>query len=191
MIETKLRAKLGISVKAFVVLVAFSLGSSAHAAMITGDIGFGGVFTPTDDAFNPVALEDATAIDFGFNFVLLATEDFGGLAGNLVDLKDFSFVSFSPVDPLWSIGGFSFALDSVDIDTQNAKTLSLFGTGVISHAGFDDTTGSWNFTGQPAGSTSFSFSAGSGAVAVPEPSIIALFGLGLLGLGFARRRKYS
>jgi hypothetical protein len=26
---------------------------------------------------------------------------------------------------------------------------------------------------------------------VPEPSVIALFGLGLLGLGFARRRKYS
>ena len=25
---------------------------------------------------------------------------------------------------------------------------------------------------------------------VPEPSIIALFGLGLLGLGFARRRKH-
>ena len=28
-------------------------------------------------------------------------------------------------------------------------------------------------------------------VSVPEPSIIALFGLGLVGLGFARRRRQS
>ena len=31
---------------------------------------------------------------------------------------------------------------------------------------------------------------GAGGVTVPEPSIIALFGLGLLGLGFARREKH-
>ena len=29
------------------------------------------------------------------------------------------------------------------------------------------------------------------STSVPEPSIIALFGLGLIGLGFARRRKHS
>jgi hypothetical protein len=32
---------------------------------------------------------------------------------------------------------------------------------------------------------------GSGAVAAPEPSIVALMGLGIFGIGFARRRRQS
>ena len=187
MIETKLRAKLGISVKVFIVLVAFSLGNYAHAGLITGDIGFGGQFTPTHNG-NASAIEDATAIDFGPSSVNLAEGDFDAIAfGTLVSLASFSFDPFSSLT-LWTVGGFSFELDSVTVNNQDTDDLSLTGTGVLTHLSYDATPGTWNFSGNPAGSY-FNFSSGVGTVTVPEPSIIALFGLGLLGLGFARRRK--
>jgi hypothetical protein len=48
--------------------------------------------------------------------------------------------------------------------------------------------GTYGESPDPTASTSDSEYCGSGST-VPEPSIIALFGLGLLGLGFARRRR--
>ena len=64
--------------------------------------------------------------------------------------------------------------------------LSLFDGDVVSLS-FVDTT--FNGLGAHIDQVSFLADCQTCSVAVPEPSIIALFGLGLLGLGFARRRK--
>ncbi len=54
--------------------------------------------------------------------------------------------------------------------------------------GFDDTPGSWTFTGQE-GSIFFTFSSISIAEQIAEPTTVLLFGLGILGLAVAARKR--
>jgi len=58
-----------------------------------------------------------------------------------------------------------------------------YGTGSEQHLGIN-WRGAWNDEGRLRNVKGFVVES-----AVPEPSVIALFGLGLLGLGFVRRRK--
>ncbi len=125
-------------------MIATGNPGTAVAQQITGDIGFGGVFKPANNSFASAPLGNATSIDYngngiqdtGLGFVVLATGDFATLApvGSFASLSDFLFnpLPAGGVNPLWSAGGFSFALDSIFIDTQNASTLSLIGTGTVS-----------------------------------------------------------
>jgi hypothetical protein len=79
------------------------------------------------------------------------------------------------------------------IQMTGDSILNVFGTGLF----YDATSFGSHITGTLADGTSidtqvYMFSSGQvniHNVAVPEPSIIALFGLGLVGLGFARRRQ--
>lgn len=185
----------------FALVLAMGNPGTAAAQLITGDIGFGGAFTPADGSFASIALQSATSIDYngnqiqdtGSGVVVLATGDFSPLLNSVATLTDFTFNPFSAggVNPLWIAGGFSFALSSLSIATQDANTLSLVGTGTVSGNGFLATLGSWNFTGNPAGSA-FTFSAGTGPVApVPEPEIYAMMGIGLGVIGWLGRRKKS
>ena len=191
-------------------LIAFGNTDIALAQQITGDIGFGGLFKPANNSFATTSLATATSIDFNGNGiqdvalapVILATGDFAAngvvAGGTSAVLSDFIFPS-AGVQPLWSVLGstFSFALDSISIDTQNANTLSLVGTGTISGIGFDATPGTWNFSGNPVGTSYFVFSAGgsnggsnTGSVAaIPEPEIYAMMGAGLGLIGWIGRRK--
>ena len=196
-------------------LIAFGNTDIALAQQITGDIGFGGLFKPANNSFATTSLATATSIDFNGNGiqdvalapVILATGDFAAngvvAGGTSAVLSDFIFNPFPSegVHPLWSVLGstFSFALDSISIDTQNANTLSLVGTGTISGIGFDATPGTWNFSGNPVGTSYFVFSAGgsnggsnTGSVAaIPEPEIYAMMGAGLGLIGWIGRRKKS
>ena len=171
-----------------ILLLGFSL--TAQAVPIDGEIGFTGSFTPLDDANQATTLDAATGIDF-YNdqaFVLNASGDFSGIADfTLASFSDFQFDE-TPVSPLWSVGGFSFELSSVSVDLQTTSALELSGSGTVSGNGFDDTAGTWSFSGDSTGLV-FAWSGGTIAEDVAAPPMLWLWGAGLLGMIGASRTK--
>jgi hypothetical protein len=101
---------------------------------------------------------------------------------------------------LWSVGGFTFALDHTTNVTQNAFAISIIGSGTILGPGsgpgspFDNTPGTWVLTSQDptgghSGTTTFTFSAGSSPTFVPDGGMaISLLGLSLIGVGIFRAK---
>ncbi|MEM7081372.1 MAG: PEP-CTERM sorting domain-containing protein [Pseudomonadota bacterium] len=165
-----------------------SFQAPAMAGFIEGGIGFGGLFTPTGGT----GLGDATGISFGFSTVTTATGDFAPAAGEFASFNDLDFnPANTPITPLWSVtaGGINYAFDLLDIslDFQDADEINLSGTGILSATGFDDTAGTWTFSGQN-GSVFFTFSSITIAESVSEPSTLLLLGLGLVGVAAVRRR---
>ena len=128
--------------------------------------------------------------------VTFATDDFAATLGfgTVVAMTDFTFNPFAAVNPLWSAGGFNFALNSLEIVGQNVTMLELRGTGLISSAGFDDTMGSWSFSADTlTGAASFAWSSTTAPapIAAPEPGMLLLIGMGLIGGLGARRLTRS
>ena len=116
-------------------------------------------------------------------FVAGVTGDFADLlapldAGKMADI-DFAA---DAIAPLWQIGAVTFTLDRFTVN-HIATGLEIYGKGTIAAAGYDDTVGTfkWNITALD-GQTAFIFD----AAVVPEPGVLALFGLGLLGLGLVK-----
>ena len=140
----------------------------------------------------------ATAIDFDFfgsNFfgVISGSGAFAGLDGQMGDITDFTFASFSsPIVDFWSVDKFSFELTSVarDISDDPSKFVRLSGEGVLSATGYEDTVANWSFAGSGSGSTTFSWSAGT-TESVPEPGVLALLSVGLIGFGLRKKVKIN
>ena len=163
----------------------------AHAGPIIGDLEYNGVVFPT-----PIPLSTTTHLDFlSPSTFALGNGALAPLTGaGTLDLFDFDINPFagstsSPV-AVWAQlgvpGGFAFSLTSLVIEHQDDSFLALSGAGFFSAAGYDDTDAVWSLTMQDTGDPSpiLTFSASS---AVPEPEMLTLFGLALLGLSLTKR----
>lgn len=171
-----------------------TMSLSAHAAMITGEVGFGGDYVPLDsEGGSEVSLGAAGYIDVVDNEAVVTSEGTGDLAAlteydTIVDHQSFE-VGTPPSGALWSGAGFSFELTDMVVVEQNDIILGLSGEGIMSAEGYADTPYNWSFSADAAGSEEFAFSATTASV--PEPGTLSLLGLGLVTLGIGRRRLRS
>jgi VPDSG-CTERM motif len=167
----------------------------AQATAIDGNIQFAG-----EVRFDTNSLATTTKVgtwydvfhNAGFSSVTSGTGDFAGIASRVqADMaQPWAFNPSTPTASLWSVGGFTFDLLSSTIVTQNASTLVIEGTGIVSGNGFDPTAMDWMFTTQSSsGRTRTTFSFSANGVAVPDGgSAVALLGIGLTGLEILRRK---
>jgi len=191
--------------------------ATAEATPIIGGMSITGDFKPVNGVTGAVTtLAAASGLDFiaeigstsspgiaGQFLVNSTSGDFDSALGMTGLIRDFSFKGVGstnfPTVPLLSfqnVGGVTFDLTSITsiLQPANMNLLAISGTGVLSKAGSTDTPGTFDFSAQTARGT-FSFSASNGGASgpqqVPEPSSLALLGVGLSFCASAvgRRRR--
>lgn len=161
-----------------------SLSSLVTAMPIDGNIGFTGSYqhNGTSDLSTATQIFNISATVAGNVDGTYAAE--GVSAGNAASYSNFDFSTSGMINNLWSVGGFSFDLGTINIDFQGSNALVLSGVGTVKHNNYDNTVASWIFTANQAGSN-LTFSSSN----VPEPGIALLLGVGLAGIAFTRKLR--
>lgn len=169
------------------VFLLLAVGSGAVMAVpISGNIAFVGLSTITGTTIN---FSGATAV--GYADGDFAAEGVG--VGNVAVFTSFDYAAnpFLGISPLWTIGDFSFDLNTITVGpTGLGVDLALFGTGTLMNASYDDTVYNWAYSGNFIGNSTLQiFSSATSPVSVPEPGSLALLGLGLVGFAVTNYRR--
>jgi hypothetical protein len=174
------------------------LGTNANAAFLTGTIGFNSDLTqvvlPAGQDINTGTLFSFSTVAGGPNTITTtaaATGSFAAVPVNTV-IHTTQLDTTTVPNLTLTLGPDSFTANSIitDINVPGVRAIKLAGT--IAGPGFTTTPGLFVLTFTQAGGPTTTISYSGTLAAVPEPSSIALMGigsLGIAGLGWRRARR--
>jgi len=173
-------------------VAALAVPAALHATPITGQFSIDGTVTNTGSALNfaPGTEKVGTGTQMG-TFATLLTDGQPVTSGP-------STIVYSPYTPgsaVFTAGALTVTLDTL-VATNfivNGTPITAFaGTATYSAAGYDSNNGTLSFSTQANGAVTFSATGIATAPSnspVPEPSTLAMFGTGALGLAGLVSRK--
>jgi hypothetical protein len=197
------------------------IGSLGYDGMLEGGLTFspGGVAYAVEHFNGTSSLNDLVTVDLNTgaatNVATIGTSyhDINGLVwrsdGMLVGLADDAAGGLATIDPgtgaFSTIAPLTFSVGAIGgMTTDYSSGTNYLGTGIVNGADlfpgtnslytFDAFTGATSYVGMFSGYNDpdgISGLAYANATTVPEPATMGLFGLGLAGLGFIRRRRKS
>jgi hypothetical protein len=161
-----------------------------HAdTLMTGQFVITGTVTNvgTTLMFDPTTLRTGIGTQTGsFTTLLNDNEGFSGGTQNI------TYNPYTPDSAFFTIGELTIVLDTLN-ETTVGSTLNFSGVANLAAAGFLDTLANYSFSTAASGPSTFTATTiVPTAPSVPEPSSLALFGTGALGLaGFAATKFRS
>jgi hypothetical protein len=135
--------------------------------------------------FDPATLLTGVGTQTGTFATILP--DSLGFAGGPANIP---YNPYTPDSAIFFLGPLTIALDSLT-ETTVGSTLNFSGVTTLSATGFTNTLANLTFSAPASGASSFTATfAVPAAPSVPEPSSLALFGTGALGLAAFAARKF-